>query len=158
GVPEAGRRGGAGPVREVVDPRAFDERIAAWRLAWGGLLVVQVRGAVGGSSEAAGSADRPLPGREVIETLLRRSEYAHLPLVIAVSEDVDLADDAVLLWGIFTRFDCARDLIPAASTTRGAWLACRGPLGVDATWKPGYPDPVASPLQVIERVSGWWRS
>ena len=27
------------PLREVADPRAFDARIAAFRLAWGGLLL-----------------------------------------------------------------------------------------------------------------------
>jgi 4-hydroxy-3-polyprenylbenzoate decarboxylase len=76
--------------------------------------------------------------------------------VVAVSRDVPLADDELLLWGIFTRFDCARDIVPAAVEARGAWLTCRGPLGIDATWKPGYPDPVGTPTTVVERVSGWW--
>jgi 4-hydroxy-3-polyprenylbenzoate decarboxylase len=164
----AGRGAGAGvgagtaraPMADVRDPRAFDERITAWRLAWGGLLVVQVKGAVGGG-EAGWVADAPapsssLPGRQVVEALVRRPEYAGVPLIVAVSEDVEPADDAVLLWGIFTRFDCARDVIPARTESRGAWLECRGPLGIDATWKPGYPEPVGSAPEVIERVSGWW--
>ena len=65
-------------------------------------------------------------------------------------------DDELLLWGIFTRFDCARDLIPATTETRGAWTVCRGPLGIDATWKEGYPEPVASPPEVVAKVDAWW--
>ena len=160
------------PLREVADPRAFDARIAAFRLAWGGLLVVQVKGAVGGTDavhsvtpsgpgaaggDAVGVAPAGTPGREVIEALLRRPEYDAVPWIVAVSEDVPLDDDDLLLWGIFTRFDAARDTIPARAERRGAWLTCGGPLGVDATWKSGYPDPVANTPELIARVDGWWK-
>jgi 4-hydroxy-3-polyprenylbenzoate decarboxylase len=77
-------------------------------------------------------------------------------MVVAVSPDVPLDDDELLLWGIFTRFDCARDIVPASVESRGAWLACRGPLAIDATWKAGYPEPVASPPEVIAAVDSWW--
>src|SRR5262249_1704171 len=127
-------------LESVADPRAFDRRIKAWRLAWGGTLAVQV------------ASD----GREVVETLVRRPELAELKLVIAVSDDFALGDDEQLLWGIFTRFDCARDVIPAATETRGAWTVCRGPLGIDATWKAGYPEPVANSPEVIAAVDAWW--
>jgi len=163
-------RAPAAPPAGVPDPRAVDGRIAASRLAWGGMLVVQVKGSVGGGTPGApeavrlaGSGNPPgtaapvgTPGREVVEKLLRRPEYASVKLVVAVSADVPLADDELLLWGIFTRFDCARDVVPAATETRGAWLACRGPLGIDATWKSGYPEPVASLPQVVAKVDGWW--
>ncbi len=122
------------------DPRAAAPGVRASRLAWGGMLVVQV------ASE----------GRATVEALIRRPEYAALKLIVAVSEDVPLEDDELLLWGIFTRFDCARDIVPARAESRGAWIACHGPLGIDATWKPGYPEPVASPPEVVARVSGWW--
>jgi 4-hydroxy-3-polyprenylbenzoate decarboxylase len=153
-------RASAPPVERVAEPGAFDDAIVAHRLAWGAMLVVQVRGAVG--DEGAGVSSPPAPssgssaGRAVIERLVRQPEYAELKLIVVVSADVPLEDDQLLLWGIFTRFDCARDIVPAASETRGAWLTCRGPLGIDATWKPGYPDPVASPPAVVERVNGWW--
>jgi 4-hydroxy-3-polyprenylbenzoate decarboxylase len=127
-------------LETVADPRAIDARVKSWRLRWGGTLVVQVAG----------------DGRAVVETLVERPEYAGLKLLAAVSEDVPLDDDELLLWGIFTRFDCARDLVPAATETRGAWTVCRGPLGIDATWKPGYPDPVANLPEVIASVDGWW--
>ena len=74
-----------------------------------------------------------------------------MKLIVAVSADVPLDDDELLLWGIFTRFDCARDVIPAATESRGAWLTCRGPLGIDATWKAGYPEPIENPPEVIAR-------
>jgi 4-hydroxy-3-polyprenylbenzoate decarboxylase len=125
----------------VPDVRAFEPRVRAQRLAWGGLLAVQVE------SE----------GRAVIEALVRRPELAGIKLLVAVSADVPLEDDELLLWGVFTRFDCARDVIPAAVETRGAWLTCRGPLGIDATWKSGYPEPVASAPETIAKVDGWWR-
>jgi 4-hydroxy-3-polyprenylbenzoate decarboxylase len=114
--------------------------VKAHRLAWGGMLVVQVAG----------------EGRAVVEGLVRRPELAALKLVVAVSGDVPLEDDELLLWGIFTRFDCARDIVPASVEARGAWVECRGPLGVDATWKQGYPEPVATPADVIAKVDGWW--
>ncbi len=149
------------PLAEVADPRAFDQRVLDWRLAWGGVLAVRVKGAVGGDGAGWNADDPPpagsTPGREVIEALVRRNEYAAVPLIVAVSEDVDLMDDATLLWGVFTRFDCARDTVPASTTTRGAWLTCRGPLGLDATWKPGYPEPVANLPEVVAKVDSWWR-
>jgi 3-polyprenyl-4-hydroxybenzoate decarboxylase len=164
----------------VPDPRAFDDRILASRLAWGGMLVVQMKGVVGGGTTptaappatpgrssasatgsgapegAASTAPGMTPGREVVEKLVRRPELASMKLVVAVSADVPLEDDELLLWGVFTRFDCARDVVPAATEARGAWLVCRGPLGVDATWKPGYPEPVESSPEVVARVDGWW--
>jgi 4-hydroxy-3-polyprenylbenzoate decarboxylase len=129
-------RPASGLLEHVPDPRAADARVKTWRLLWGGTLVVQVAG----------------DGRAVVETLIRRPEYAGVKLVVSVSEDVPLDDDELVLWGIFTRFDCARDVIPATTETRGAWTVCRGPLGIDATWKSGYPDPVENLPEVIARV------
>ena len=87
---------------------------------------------------------------------MRRPEFAAVRLIAAVSADVPLEDDQALLWGIYTRFDCERDVVPAATEARGAWLTCRGPLGIDATWKPGYPEPVANQPEVVAAVSRWW--
>jgi 4-hydroxybenzoate decarboxylase subunit C len=140
------------------DPRAHDGRIVASRLAWGAMLVVWMKGAVGGEDASSGAAVAPetTPGRECVERLVHRPEYAGVRMIVAVSEDVPLDDDELLLWGIFTRFDCARDVVPAATESRGAWLIVRGPLGIDATWKPGYPEPVASLASTIAKVDGWW--
>jgi len=132
---------GSSTPAAAADPRGFEADVIAHRLAKaGGLLVVQVKG----------------EGRGVIERLVRRPEYAGFKLIFAVSADVPLDDNELLLWGIFTRFDCARDIVPAATETRGAWITCKGPLGIDATWKPGYPEPVATLPEVIAAVDGWW--
>ena len=149
-------RAPAAPLEQVADPRAFEAEVVAYRLAWGGMLVAQVKGAAGGEG-AAPAAGAASPGREVIERLVRRPEYASVKLIVAVSTDVPLGDDEMLLWGIFTRFDCARDVIPAATELRGAWLTCKGPLGIDATWKEGYPEPVENDPEVVRSVEAWWR-
>jgi 4-hydroxy-3-polyprenylbenzoate decarboxylase len=130
----------AGPPPALPDPRALAPGIRGSRLAWGAMLVVQVEG----------------EGRAVIERLVQRPELAAAKLIVAVSPDVPLEDDEMLLWGIFTRFDCARDILPARTETRGAWLTCHGPLGIDATWKTGYPETVGTPPEVIAAVEGWW--
>jgi 4-hydroxy-3-polyprenylbenzoate decarboxylase len=100
------------------------------------LLVVQVKG----------------PGRPVLERLIHDPALAHFKLIAAVSEDVPLGDDELLLWGLFTRFDCERDVFPARVETRGARAVCTGPLAIDATWKPGYPDPLVMPPDVVAAV------
>jgi len=160
-----GRNGGEArrDGRALPDPRSFDEHIAAHRLAWDGMLVVQVKGHVGDgaaseieAAERAGRATGSTPGREVVERLIRRPELADVPLIVAVSEDVPLEDDELLLWGIFTRFDCARDVVPASTEARGAWMVVRGPLGIDATWKPGYPPPVENAAAIVSAVGRWW--
>jgi len=130
----------AAPSAAPPDPRATEETVLAHRFAWGAMLVVQVKG----------------EGRRVVERLVRRPEYAAVKLLVAVSADVPLEDDELLLWGIFTRFDCARDVIPAGIETRGAWASCRGPLGIDATWKTGYPAAIENHPDVIARVDSWW--
>ena len=130
----------APPSAAPPDPRPTEETVLAHRFAWGAMLVVQVKG----------------EGRRVVERLVRRPEYAAVKLLVAVSADVPLEDDELLLWGIFTRFDCARDVIPAGIETRGAWASCRGPLGIDATWKTGYPAAIENHPDVIARVDSWW--
>jgi 4-hydroxy-3-polyprenylbenzoate decarboxylase len=140
-VPATGAAARPAPLpMSVSNPRAFHDAVREHRLAWGGMLVVRVVAF----------------GREAVETLVRRPEYAGLRLVVAVSDDVPLDDDEMLLWGIFTRFDCARDIVPASVEVRGAWLTARGPLGIDATWKAGYPEPVTNTAEVKAAVDGWW--
>ncbi len=124
----------------VADPRVFFREVRDWRVAWGAMLVVQ-------------TAEN---GRRLVEEMVARPEYGDVPLIVAVSADVPLDDPELLLWGIFTRFDCARDLVPHGVESRGVWTTARGPLGIDATWKQGYPEPVENLPQVVERVNGWW--
>lgn len=127
------------PGRPLGDPRQIDARIGKWRLLRDSLLVVQVEGA----------------GREVVERLVQ-ADLGSVRMVAAVSTDVDLDDRDLLLWGVFTRFDCARDICFTEVQQRGPWSTCYGVLGIDATFKPGYPDPLRMPDEVIARVDGMW--
>ena len=73
-----------------------------------------------------------------------------------VSEDVDLNDSTSLIWGLFTRFDAARDLQFSRSQLKHAWPLHEGVLGIDATWKKGYPDPVEMPPETVKIVDRRW--
>ena len=73
-----------------------------------------------------------------------------------VSDDLDLNNREELLWGIFTRFDPARDITFAHSELRGAMPIYHGPMGIDATFKDGYPDPLVMPEEVKIKVSQRW--
>ena len=80
-----------------------------------------------------------------------------LPLLALVSDDVRLTDDTHLLWGIFTRFDAARDILFRESRLIGACPVHRGTLGIDATWKVGYPEPVHSSPETLALVDRRWK-
>jgi len=125
------------PARDI-DPRQFDSRVLAYRMLEGAILAVVVKNS----------------SREVVANLV------HAPLdarfVTAVSEDVRLDDDENLQWGIFTRFDPARDMIVAEQTFVGARPVYRGIVGIDATWKEGYPAPLVMNEDVVKLVDRRW--
>jgi 4-hydroxy-3-polyprenylbenzoate decarboxylase len=70
-------------------------------------------------------------------------------IVAAVSEDVNLSSDMEVMWGIFTRFDAARDVAFTRSTLTGISVTNEGIMGIDATWKHGYPNPCIMPDDVL---------
>jgi 4-hydroxybenzoate decarboxylase subunit C len=127
---------GALPALSGLGPDVLAHK--AWQ---GALLAVQVR----------------KNGRSVLERLVREPGLQSFRLIAAVSEDVPLNDPELLLWGIFTRFDCARDLVPARVELRGAWPVYDGPLGLDATWKEGYPKPLEMDPDVVKTVDARWK-
>jgi UbiD family decarboxylase len=94
--------------------------------------------------------------RDLLARLAAAPELAGVPLVAAVSDDVDLARLDQVLWGIFTRFDPARDVGFTAVDLHGAWAVPHGRLTIDATHKPGYPAPCTMPAAVREKVSARW--
>lgn len=94
-------------------------------------------------------------GRRLVEDLVQKLN-APVKMVAAVSPDVDLRDEVNLLWGIFTRFDCARDVVFTSAKLIGASPVYRGVLGIDATFKSGYPLPVEMDLQVVKKVDERW--
>lgn len=105
------------------------------------LLVVKTR--AGGPGEA----------RSLLERLLRRPELRFLKLIAVVGEDVELGDLESVIWGIFTRFDPACDVTFRSVTLRGAAPIYEGPLGIDATMKPGYPEPLIMDPEIVDRVN-----
>ncbi len=116
-----------------------DPRILAHIVLQDSLLVVQV--------EAA--------GREVVERLVQ-APLGPVKMVAAVSPDVPLDNRDLLLWGIFTRFDCARDIVFTEVQRRGAWTTCHGVMGIDATFKTGYPEPLEMDPDIVEKVDRRW--
>ncbi|HUP18905.1 MAG TPA: UbiD family decarboxylase, partial [Gemmatimonadota bacterium] len=128
-APPAGDAGLAelpgGADAPFVDPRERDPRIVDWRANGDTLLVARVR-------ERDGRT-----GRAVAEALAASAELGRIKWAAVVSDDVPLDDRTLLLWGIFTRFDAARDVVFSRSRLDGAWPRHAGRMAIDATWKPG---------------------
>jgi 4-hydroxy-3-polyprenylbenzoate decarboxylase len=120
--------------------KALHPRILRARLLENTLLAVQVDG----------------EGREVVKALISHPRLAGVRLIAAVSQDVALDDQESLLWGIFTRFDPARDVMFTSAQLNDAWPVYRGCLGIDATFKRGYPEPVVMDPDIIKRVDARW--
>lgn len=95
-------------------------------------------------------------GRGIVEQLVRMPELRGLKIIATVSADVDLQQQEKYLWGIFTRFDCERDATFSEQTLLGISPIYRGVLGLDATWKPGYPAPLVMNDDVREKVMRRW--
>ncbi len=122
-----------------LNPRQFDERIERWKLLDGGFLVIVVRRET----------------REVLKSLVKAR--LGVRFIVAVSPDVRLDDDENLQWGIFTRFDPARDMFFAEQMFLGARPVYRGTIGIDATWKEGYPAPLVMDDAIVRLVDRRWQ-
>jgi 4-hydroxybenzoate decarboxylase subunit C len=127
------------------NPRELAPHVGAWRLWEETMLVVQ-----------ADRVERDI-GRRVLEPLVKSLATSGVKLVAVVSPDVDLDDDVDTLWGIFTRFDPARDLMFTEVTMNGVQPTYAGVMGIDATWKPGFPDAVVMDPDVVRRVDTRWK-
>ena len=127
------------------DPGEVCGAVAQWRLFENTLLVVQVDRNESGR------------GRAAIEQLVSSGAVDGVKIVAAVSPDVDINDDVDTIWGIFTRFDPARDVVFREISMTGIQPQYGGVMGIDATWKPGYPDAVEMPDEVVRRVDQRWK-
>lgn len=131
------------------DPKDIAPGIRRWRLWNDALLAVQ-----------AERVDRDI-GRSIVERLVASPALARVKIITVISPDIDLDDDVDLIWGIFTRFDPARDVVFTMASLTGIQPAYAGVMGIDATWKPGYPDAVEmdpdTVKKVDERWSAYWR-
>ena len=122
--------------------RELDHRILDINLAHDTLLLVKVRG----------------QGMPVLEKLVKHTELGRTKIIAAVSDDVDIRDRENYIWGIFTRFDCERDIIFTEQRMMGISPIYKGIMGIDATWKEGYPKPLRMSDEVVKRVEERWDS
>ncbi|MCX8056654.1 MAG: hypothetical protein N3F03_03460, partial [Ignavibacteria bacterium] len=60
------------------------------------------------------------------------------------------------IWGIFTRFDAERDIVFSEQYLVGISPIYKGVMGIDATWKEGYPKPLKMDEEIIKRVDEKW--
>ena len=95
--------------------------------------------------------------KDILKKVLDRSEVQGFKFIALVSEDVPLDDDVLLIWGIFTRFDCEKDVLFPRTELRGVRAVCSGPMGIDSTWKKGYPEPVEMSPEAVEKVTRRWK-
>lgn len=132
---------------DLPDLTAVDRRIRGQALLGRAILAVTVESE---PREALAAALAALPGAG--------SETAPAPkIVAAVSPDVPLDNRTLLLWGIFTRFDPARDVFFEDSRLRGAWPRHRGRMAIDATFKEGYPAALEMDPDVVRKVDRRWK-
>ena len=137
------RSGTNGDVTEIPDLTTMDRRIRAQTMLGRAILVIQVEADPRGALEAAHVA--------------LRSAGASPRIVAAVSSDIPLENRTLLLWGIFTRFDPARDVFFEESKLRGAWPVHRGRMAIDATFKEGYPAPLEMDPAIVQKVDRRWK-
>ncbi len=95
-------------------------------------------------------------GREIVERLVKLPKLASLSIVAAVSEDIDLTNQESYVWGVFTRFDCERDVVFTRQRLIGIAPVYEGVMGIDATWKKGYPETLKMDEKTVRKVNQRW--
>ncbi len=90
--------------------------------------------------------------RSVLASVLAHPHVEQFLMVWAVDTDVPLDDPILCLWGVFTRFDPARDWVCRHASWQGMQPVYSSPICVDATWKPFYPKPLTLPPAVVQRA------
>ncbi|HTR80907.1 MAG TPA: UbiD family decarboxylase [Bacteroidota bacterium] len=95
-------------------------------------------------------------GGIVLKKLLKSPLMDGIKLLAVVSDDVEIHRQESYIWGIFTRFDCERDVLFREQKLLGISPIYKGTLGIDATWKQGYPEPLVMSDEIIKRVDDRW--
>lgn len=122
--------------------KSMDRRIVDARLVEESLLMVKVRS----------------HGRAILEKLVKQKELQTVKIIAVVSDDVDIQNQESYIWGIFTRFDCERDVRFSEESLIGISPIYKGVMGIDATWKKGYPAPLEMDTAIVRRVNKRWDS
>jgi 4-hydroxy-3-polyprenylbenzoate decarboxylase len=128
------------------DPAQLAPHVRRWAVWEDTMLVVQIDRV----EKDAGVKTR--------DALVAAPSLAGFKIIAVVSPDVNLDDEVDTLWGIFTRFDPARDLAFARVSLAGVQPIYEGSMGIDATWKPGYPAAVEMDPDTVQRVDARWGS
>ena len=122
--------------------KTIDNRVLDWNLLGETLLVVSVQD----------------NGRDVVNKLTKSEELVGPKIIAAVSPDVDIRNQEQTIWGIFTRFDAERDIMFAEEKLIGISPLFKGKMGIDATWKKGYPAPLVMSDEIVKKVDERWDS
>lgn len=122
--------------------KTIDNRISDWNLLGETLLVVSVQD----------------NGRDVVNKLTKSEELVGPKIIAVVSPDVDIRNQEQTIWGIFTRFDAERDIMFAEEKLIGISPLFKGKMGIDATWKKGYPAPLVMSDEIVKKVDERWDS
>jgi 4-hydroxy-3-polyprenylbenzoate decarboxylase len=120
----------------------YDRRIVDARLVEGALLLVKVK----------------KEGDAVIKKIVKHPDLEGVKMAATVSFDVDINEQESYIWGLFTRFDCERDVIFTDQKLIGISPIYKGILGIDATWKTGYPNPLVMDEAIVKKVDERWDS
>jgi 4-hydroxybenzoate decarboxylase subunit C len=140
--PEKGQVDRGRRNEQVQHLKSLDPRILDINLVHDTLLLVKVSG----------------HGMPLIEKLVKHTELPGVKIIVAVSEDVDIRDKENYIWGVFTRFDCERDIMFTEQKLIGISPIYKGIMGIDATWKQGYPKALRMADDVKKKVEERWES
>jgi len=121
---------------------SFDRRIIDARLIEGAFLLVKVK----------------KEGDAVIKKIVKHPDLEGVKMAATVSFDVDINEQESYIWGVFTRFDCERDITFTEQKMLGISPIYKGILGIDATWKTGYPNPLVMDEHIVKKVDERWDS
>jgi UbiD family decarboxylase len=135
----------------IVNLKSSDRRILDINLIDETLLLVKVNSPISQTPNP-----EPQTGKDIIQKFVAMPELSKLRIIACVSSDVDIHDKESYIWGVFTRFDCERDVIFTEQKLVGISPIYGGVMGIDATWKPGYPEPLIMPEGVVKRVDEKW--
>lgn len=122
------------------DLRQLAPEIKKWRVLEDTLLAIQATG----------------DAKQIISRLVKSDALSGISMLAAVSPDVQIEDDTNLMWGIFTRFDPARDIVFSDMHMTDAAPVYSGVMGIDATHKKGYPAPLEMTSEIKAKVDKRW--
>ncbi|MBI4548272.1 MAG: UbiD family decarboxylase [Ignavibacteriae bacterium] len=141
---------------KIKNLKSFDRRILDVNLVENTLLLVKVDTPITQHLSPVTPNLEPVSSRELLQKLVSLPELSKLKLLALVSSDVDIHDKESYIWGVFTRFDCERDVMFPEQKLVGISPVYKGLLGIDSTWKPGYPEPLVMTDEIVKRVDEKW--